>query len=359
MENNENIEKEENIENTNDMSDTFISEVGQKDAISTGDTEMVPVEEIQNELGEGDSAFPKVDIAPPGEEEKKIDLDAPPSEEIMNQKPVKEPKEKKGGKGFAFIMLLLGIALGGAAGYFGYSYLNDTDTPKVVKKEKKEVKEEKLNVEGNFVKDLVSKYDLDNTTIEEINLAEYTTLFKDEEVLASAIDKDYVKYVSGIDAYRGLYNNQSFTSEELKESVKKLFGDKVQVEDEDIIYPYSDPKLVVMTYNKNDNNYSHTKSSENKSLPTSTIGFKRKIVDAVKKDNNVTITVAIAILDTESDKVYQVSDAEGKLDKEVEGLTASTIDMSKDYKKFNNYKYSYIYDSATDNYLLDSIKLVK
>lgn len=356
MENKEN----ENIENKeNDMSDTFISEVGQKDAISTGDTEMVPVEEIQNELG-GNSAFPEVDIAPPGEEEeKKIDLDAPPSEDLMNQVPEKEPKKNKGGKGLAFFLLILGLAIGGVGGYFGYSYLNKTDKPKTVKKEQKEVKEEKLNVDGTYVKELISKYDLDNTTLEEINLAEYTTLFKDDEVTASAIDKDYIKYIAGIDAYRGLYNNQSFTSDELKESIKKLFGDKVEVDDEDIIYPYSEPKLIVMTYNTDNTTYTHNKSSENKALPTSTISFKRKVVDAVKTDSNIYITVAIAILDTESDKVYKVSDAEGKLDKEVEGLTASTIDMAKDYKKFNSYKYSYIYDEESDNYVLDSIKLVK
>lgn len=332
------------MDNKNDMSDTFIKEIGQKDAYSTGNTEVVPVEEI-NQVGTGQ----EVNSTNQPIQEVVTDNNQIGVVENNNNNIDLKPKKKK--KGLAIFLFIFGLLLGGAGGYFSYQFINKEKKEPVKKNtvvKEKDDKEELVS-DGIFVSELVSRYDSMN---EEDDIS-YLALYSKDSVKVSDIDKDYIKYVAArnVSLDKSLSN---FTSEKLHSAVTKLFGSDITIDDGDIVLPFSDKKEVLYSYTNS------TYTVKNTNLPgLNNISFYKKIIKAEKVNDNLEVTVAVGIFDNNSDKVYKSMNEEGKYVDEAEGITVSSFDEKKDYSKLNKYKYKFKYDSEIDNYTLDSIELVK
>ena len=88
-------------------------------------------------------------------------------------------------------------------------------------------------------------------------------------------------------------------------------------------------------------------------MKENTYKLDRKVVKSIKKKNSIEINVAV--LFTSANKVYKTPDDDSVID----GVKASDFDIDKDYTKLNQYKYTFNYDKSSDNYILDSIELIK
>ena len=320
----------------NDMSDTFIKEVGQKSAFSSGNTEVVPVEDIQQAVGSSDQS-------------NQISMD---KEEIKEEKVVgnnnkteeEKPKKKRS---FGGLLFILGLILGAGASYFVLTYILPKEEPAKKVVTKKEVTSKSFNAEGQFIKNIINKYD----SFKNDDVA-YKALYSNDKTDIDNLDKDYIKYI----AARNVSLNTTlsgFTSEDLHNSVIELFGSEVTIDDGNILLPFSNNKEVLYQY---DNSMYTTKNVVigNKENVT----FYRKIVKAFQEKNKLEVNVAVGIFDNNADKVYKSIDKDGKFIDEASGITVSSFE-DDDYTNLNQYKYTFDYDSSTDNYILKSIELIK
>ncbi len=325
----------------NDMSETFIAEVGQKSAIASNFDETSPIEKVDN--NEPVTSSNKLDNT--------TDLSTPPVE--------KPPKKKKSHPFLIILLMIFCLTLGAFASYYYFEIFNSksSDPKKTVTKEAKE-KDEELNPDGYFVNDLINRYDF----YEASNIEIYTNLYSKEKLDIESFPIEDAKYLAAREALNmnKIKGNLTFTSDEFHQAMKKLFGTKLSVGDGDILKS-ANSDIVMFSFDSTNNVYQY-KDVDTTSSDTS-YTMERKILKSVKTDTKLTITVAVAILDTEKGQVYKeltVKDT-GELEASspIEGINAEVFDISQNYETLNQYQYTFDYDSENDNYILNRIELVK
>lgn len=313
-----------------DMSQTFIAEVGQKSAIADDkfdDIESTKKKE-KNDKEEKEDSKKRND-------DKKIDY-------------YDDGKKTSSTAVLVVIVAILSLIVGVAGGYYLFKVIDkeETKTEKVKTnvKTEKEVKEE-LNPEGLYIEELISRYDQSSSSS---NANIYELLYKEDKTTIKDIDEDYLKVLA---ANKASKVTGVFTDEEFKNATKLLYGDEIEFDNDKISY---DKGCIQVKYN--DGLYTYV---EGECGGASTISLERKIVKTKQDDDTLTVNVAIAIIDSNEDKVYKnYSEDEEKLE-EVDNVSATTFDIDKDYTELNQYKYTFNYDKDNNNYYLVSIELVK
>ena len=305
-----------------DMSNTFVLEVGQKSAIF--DDNMI--DEVNENIKD---------------EEIDDDFFDKPNRKKKNKKNKNKVQKKKVKKNNGFITTILMILCVGIGILLSYCYYEVYGSN--FSKDKKSVSvsknnEEELLPNGVFSTSLIERYNVYNLGSTNI----YQALYSKDKIKAEDISLDYIKAVA---VKRALYlsndySDVSFSKDDFDRSLKELFGDKVSISDDDISgfkYNSKSKKYIYEDGDREDDNYR----------------IDKKIVKSIKKKNSIEINVAV--LFTSSDKVYKTPDDNGVID----GVRLSDFDIDKDYTELNQYKYTFNYDKSTDNYILDSIELIK
>lgn len=370
--------KNNNIED--DMSMTFVGEIGQKSAIATSDE----VESLDSTATSTipESAFPEVKIDPPTDEVgKTITPDIPnsvPAEEVTNNEPVTDTnnlgnnnqtpsfdnynknKNKKGHPVLMTFLLILFLAGGTALGWYFSGYINkflnkeETKTEKKETKEVTKINEEEISPNSIYIKNLISDYDfytVGNATL-------YTSLYSKDKTEIKDLDDIYLRAIAAKKANKSL-SGVFFSSEQFQDAVTLLFGNQLTLEDKSI---FNGKSCVNIQYDSSTKYYSEGETACGGSgFPT----LERKIVKAVKNKDTIEVNVAVVIFsgDPTVNKVFKTynesSDDQNNLGEVVEGVTRDTFDIDKDYTKLNQYKYTYNYDKDNNNYYLTTIELIK
>lgn len=267
--------------------------------------------------------------------------------------------KKKGNVGIVILIIILVLALAGSIVYIVYDkYSNKVEEETVTnststktKEKEQEVEEENINVNSIFIQDLISRYDVKEAVDSGIVLYKY--LYSYKELTPANMDNDYVRYIVGQDASRGLFDN-SFSSDDFQKSCKKLFGNQITLTDSDIKYPGS--SLSVMHYCTECATKFYVSTDAQAGLGVSSFKVQRKIVSAIKSNDQLIVEVAVAIIDTETSKVYKGMQDERTPILELEGVTADSFDINRDYSNLAKKKYTFDYVKAENNYILSSIK---
>ena len=331
-----------------DMSNTFVSEVGQKSAIFRGHDDFEVEDEVTSEDNTDLEKLPEESNEVKEDKEikeedkevtREINLDPDP---IVEEKP---KKEKKRHPFITFLLMLLCLALGAGGSYYYFEVMStDNNKPKEKKKVAKEEKEEELSSTSRFVINMIDKYSLPDSSFDS-----YLQLYTKDNTLLSDFDTEYVQKLGAINTNKVI----GFTEEELQNSLDQLFGSKkVTAEKDDI------ESIGCYKYSYENEEYSIEKGDS--CTKKSDYIVKTKIIKAIKNNNSNDIEITIAVALSDGNKVYKGYNTEtNKVKDEIVGSTYETLDMDSDYKKFNMYKYTFNYDSLNNDYYFNSIKLVK
>ena len=344
-----------------EMSNTFVAEVGQKSAIFN------PENNDQVESLEETVSFPEVKIDPPKDMPSVLEADKPDltkkEEENDDEEEFLESKKKKKNKKYkkrnpftTFLIIIICLALGAGGSYYYFEIFNKTDSTEVNKSEanknsNKEIKNDKNNeieeIEPTsiFAKKLIERYD--NSVSSSQDAANYEILYAKDKTTPANFSADYIQ-VLGVANIRSPFY---FSKEQLDESLTELFGkDKFKAREETIDYG-------TCKYYENANGYYQYKEKTGCG-GTSAMSMKRKIVKVEKDNNKLYINVAIEITaEGNVYKAYDITNAKGV--DQLTDYTYETFDIEKDYAKLNQYKYTFDFDKDNNNYYLESIELVK
>lgn len=330
--------------NEEDMSMTFVGEINQKSAIA-------------KEKKEQEKKNLRIEDLSQEEEQNPLEKDFSSNEgeeELFSSK----PKQNKKSPIFIIFLFLLALGIGAFGSYY---YFEVYQSPQESVSSKKDVQDEKmeqeeLNPEGVFVKNLISRYDI--YTIFEHELCEI--LYNEEKVVVNDWDQNVISILAAKDASNqsGGISTNRFSNEEFHNSVVKLFGTDKIVKDQDIQYHLGEATYI---YDAN-TGYYHYKEPQGLG-GTTTYTFERKNLKAETNGEVLKVTVAIALLDTNTKKVYKKYQAKASngvvVTDEVEGITIDNFSIDKDYDKLDQYQYTFHYDKENNNYFLTEIELVK
>lgn len=294
-----------------DMSNTFVFEVGQKSAIFDDD--------FTDDINKKDDDF---------------------FDNSKKKKKTKQKSNKKKNNGFIMtLLMILCICIGIGLSYCYYEVYGSNFS-----KEKKcttleNEGEEKLQPNGVFSESLIERYDAYNLNDSDI----YKALYSKDLLKSKDISLDYVKEVV---IKRALYLNSdyseiAFSKDDFDRALKELFGDNISVSSDDI---------EGFKYNSKSKKYIYEKANAKANDDYRQI---RKIVKSTKNKDSIEINVAVAIIT--GNKVLKSLDSDSVID----GVNSSNFDIDKEYTKLNQYKYIFSYDKENDNYILDSIVLIK
>lgn len=332
-----------------DMSMTFISDVGQKSAIANDTLDDIsPFADIKTD---DDNKYI--------ESEKEKNNGVGENNGVGSTNEIDDDKEdsfyelnnKKGPNKFVIIILMiLCLLLGSVTTYFVMNQYTKTTSSKkttstkVVKKEDNE----EISPDSIYIKSLISDYDyITSTNALEI----YDKLYSSDKTNIKDIDEDYLKALA-FRKIESITSKKEISEEEFNDSLKLLFGDQVSYENKDFSI---DKGCYSAEYNKDDMTYT-IKEGECGSSYTKSI--QRKIVKASKTNDKLEVSVAVAILDTDTNKVY-TNYKDNTLTDEVEGVTEKDFSIDKNYTKLNQYKYTFKYDRENMYYYLTSIEKIK
>ncbi len=304
-----------------DMSNTFVFEVGQKSAIFDDMADEVD-ENNENEMD--DDFFDK------------------PKRKKKNKKNEGKKQKKKVKKNNGFvttILMILCIGIGIGLSYCYYEVYGSNSSKDKRNADISKDKVEELLPDGVFSTSLIERYDAYNLGSTSI----YKALYSKDKIKVRDISLDYVKDVVVRRAlyFSDDYSNISFSKDNFDRALKELFGDKVSILDDDVVGFKYDSKSKKYTYD------------EDREKEENTYKLDRKVVKSIKKKNSIEINVAV--LFTSANKVYKTPNDDSVID----GVKALDFDIDKDYTKLNQYKYTFNYDKNGDNYILDSIELIK
>ncbi len=340
-----------------EMSNTFVAEVGQKSAIFKKENNN-SIESLDEKTN-----FPEVKIEPPSqmpsvlEVEKQVSEPPKKIEENNNDddddflESKKKKKNKKHNPFITFLIMIVCIVVGAALSYYYFEVFNKTDNTvknetvkdNSNKEENKESSSEEIKPTSTYIKKLIEKYDTTETQYKPVI---YQNLYSKDKIMVSDLDNEYVQKLG----VANIRNNFYFTEDELNDSLNDLFGkDKFKAVEKEIEFTND-----CSTYKYN--NKSYTLEVNTGCGGTSTLTMQRKIVKAEKTDNNLYVNVAVVL--TDGNKIYKGYDGEKATD-ELTDYTYQTFDIEKDYAKLNQYKYTFDYDKDNNNYYLESIELIK
>lgn len=331
--------------NDDDMSNTFVTEVGQKSAIFKDDS----VETLDEE--ESNSIFPEVMIDPPNESSNQNNNDIANNSNIIstNKELTKRKKQKKNHPFLPFLLMIICTSIGACGCYYYINYYSKDDKPIAKEeniKEEQTAKIEQLQPTSSFIVQLINRYYGDINQLDT-----YIELYSNKKTTNNDLSIDYKKRI----AITNLNSISSIQSEQLQTSINMLFGTN------DILNEKENIKLskcYIYEYNSNDDIYElNVQSNCRESI---SYYLKTKIVKATKnlETNDINIYVAVAL--TDGNKVYKAYDeVSNEAKDEITNLTADSLDMDKDYVSFNQYNFLFKYDKENYNYYLDSIELNK
>lgn len=338
-----------------DMSNTFVAEVGQKSAIFKNADE---IESLDNETK---TAFPEVKIDPPSEmpsalEEKKEETankkeNQEEDEEFLEAKKKKKSKKYRKRNPFVmFLIIVICLALGAGTSYYYFEVYTDdtkkeeTTVTKTEVEDKTESESKEIKPTSLFIKKLINDYDYSSITNAEI----YSTLYAQEKTTIKDLDETYLRTLAAIKANRSL-GTAIFSSEDFQNAVTILFGNQITLEDESISIYNGCTKVEYQ------NSYYYATTGD--CGGASAYSLVRKIVKAVKNNDTLEVNVAAAI--TDGNKIYKEYDNINGGTDELTDIVYASFDIDKDYTKLNQYKYTFNYDSENDNYYLTTIELIK
>lgn len=340
--------KKNDIDIDDDMSKTFIAEVGQKSAIA--DEEVL--EENTNE-----SNFPDISIEPPEEEiETTTNKEEDYTEEIFYDT---EIENKKNNPVIVIILMIFSLLIGVVGSYYYFEIYNKKESikdEKITTSKSNDINEKELNTDGLFIKNLIEDYKLHRFNEVEV----FKVMYANNKTNVSDIDDFYLRTLAAVKAKKNL-GDTGFSGKSFTNAVKTLFGSEIILENKSFTDNQTDEGLCYAYEYDQKEDYYFSKEPIGCG-GGSTISLKQKIVKAIKKEDSLEVAVAVALVDTDTDKVYKQIDATTeyvKLIDEVEDTTALTFNIDKDYSKLNQYKYTFNYDEENNNYYLESIELIK
>lgn len=243
------------------------------------------------------------------------------------------------------MILLLGLI--GTSGYIGYDkFLQDENkeqnkTANENTIEEPTTKEESLNVDSLYIKNLIERYNG--------GIYAYQFLYNDSKISTNNLDANFIRYTVSMNL--GNVYTDTIDIEEFKDKTKELYGPNLNITDESINYPgITNPTMQVMElteYATLEKYYRYTDVFEHAGLGIGQKVLNQKVIEATKKDNKILINVAVAL--TDENGVYRPT---GEV---IDGLTAQTFNIDNDYNKINKYQYTFIYDEDNYNYYLENI----
>lgn len=251
------------------------------------------------------------------------------------------------------ISLIIGILIGGGSLYY-YDYIyKKCDTKKVEDKkdDNKDTKTDEgvkeLNIDSYLVKKLMTGMHFTDGSISE------KTLYIENKTNAKDLDSSYVENLLLKEGYRV---TSSFTDKisinDLELARENLFGKNYE-----IIIPTDKEVGSCPVFNYDVASKTYKKSSEECSL-TSDISIKYVTVSAtIKEKDNISIYERVAFVNDEG--VYKKIDGSNNLSEKLEDVDSKDFNIKENNDKLNRYKYTFKYDKETDNYIFESIELVK
>lgn len=255
-------------------------------------------------------------------------------------------REKKKGHGLAIFLLCIAFFLIGAG--LTYYYLtvysnNAGNTDNSVDQTSDNKNMETLNTSGSLVQELLKRLDNHNNSC-----GISAELYKSSKTTVDNLDENYIKILVSQEANgKNISGNISFSKEDFENATKTIFGETIVLTNTDI------NSCPIIKYDVDNQKYIMGESNcDNTCGPTTNI---RYIVSAEKNSTNLYITVAVAAINSQSLKVSNLNDQ----DSVIAGIDSNTFDITKDYEKVNNYKYTFDYDVANNNYVFNNIELVK
>lgn len=304
----ETVKKEtKKVDKTQELSNTFISEVGQKSAIANLEDEIVEKRE----------------------------------KETTN-------KPKKGKAFKTFIIMLICLIVGAAASYCYFEVLNTNKDKNVVIKYKSRSAKFGYDIDSIAVKYLIDDYDYVGSF--QVNL--YNYLYSADEINVKDIEQDYLKLlaIKKADTDR----DGVVSSIEFNEAVDYLFGGDIEFNNDSI----KTDDILCAKYDYENGEY---KQKDNECKGSSDLKLQRKILDVKEKRNKLEVTVAIAILDTNKDKVGKSltfdEDGASVLGDELDGVKANDFVIDTSTDDLNKFVYTFKYSKDNKNYYLENIKL--
>ncbi len=188
--------------------------------------------------------------------------------------------------------------------------------------------------------ELLERY---NITYSENGVKKYV-LYEDKELNIKNLPQKYLKET----ALKQFTNKDRFKRDDLEETIKKLYGNKLAITNKDFVtsdcqkYAYNQTTTVY----ENKGRVSCDMGNKNESLAI-------KFLDVKKKKKDILVNVAVAIVNNDSKEIELPT---GKV---IENLNADTFDIEKDYDKVSEYQYTFAYSKEEKDYYLKSIKRIK
>lgn len=344
-----------------DMSNTFVAEVGQKSAIFKIDDDDEIIDTLEDEKEER-VEFPDITVELPtklpsvfeGESKNDSSEEKIKNDEGLGSKKQKHSKNNKKRNPFVIILIIIVcLALGAFGSYYYFEIYQENDNTNKEEVLEPVVEVEELQPDSIFVKQLVDKYDIvDDVT----GVCTYKELYLKDKSLVSEMNNNYLKYVAANNVSHNLYSKRGLVEERFNDSFKEMFGSKINLEAGDIYYPCMENQVLVMKYDKENKIYDLVSLKNTDKKEANTVFIKKKIVKANKNKDKLSINVAVSVDD--GNKIYKGFDGV-KPTGEIVNITYETFDIEKDYTKLNQYKYNFNYDNLNQIYYLDSVELVK
>ena len=300
------------LDKTKDLSDTFVSDVGQKSAIANLEDEIVDKKEKR-------------------ERKEKI------------------KKEKKAHPFRTFIVMVICLVVGAVASYCYFEVLTDNNNEKPVVKCKNNKKATfGYETDSIGVSYIVNDYDYIGAF--QVNL--YYYLYSADKIKVKDMDQDYLKLLAIKKADSDLDGKVS--SIDFNNAVDYLFGGKVEFNNDEIS---TDEKLCSKYEYKNGEYIKKDKDCKG----TSNLKIERKIIDVDEGKNKLKVKVVLAVVDTEKNKVGKSltldDDGSQSIGEVLEGVEADTFVIDSEEDNLNKYTYTFKFSKANKNYYLESIEL--
>lgn len=250
------------------------------------------------------------------------------------------------------VIVILLLAAIGCAGYIGYDKLylerQDQQENQEEQNQPEETTTEEINADSTFVEDLVGRYDyyfISDTNLEDM-------LYTNDTTTPSELTEDFIKQTATYAYYaipRGLstawQQTYSFTSDALKEQVRKLYGPEVTIVDGTF-------DMDCGTYNYDSNTNAYTRVEGSGCGGTNTTYLSREIVSATQEENQIMIEVAVARVDVGNNIILNMND------EAIEGLIAENFDISTALEQVDHFIYQFNFDEENHNYYLTTISKV-
>lgn len=236
------------------------------------------------------------------------------------------------------IIIILLLCLIGTSGYIVYdNYLyadKKEDNEKNIDNNNQKDTKKNLNVNSIYIKELIDRYNY--YFINDFDLEK--TLYGKTNTTPDNFQEDFIKQT----AVYASNEKYGYTTEQLHEQIRKLYGPNITIKDSSFV-------MNCGTYEYDGINNMYTRKESEGCGGSSMSYLNRKIVEARKEDSKLLIDVAVARVDNENNVVLNTTG------EAIDGITAETFNIDKDYDKINRYRYTFTYDEENYNYYLESI----